>query len=159
MVRLSSTKREGSGILNFRWWKPFYSGVDGTPLSQLDVGILVEPNLVGRIIDWKPVSGRVTFLEEVQCALSEVPNTQSLILTGDFNAQVGVDVEKCNGVIGKNGSSDVNNNGMELLRFRANNGLSIMNTFFEQRRAQQYSWHRGACAHKSMIDLVIASSN
>ncbi|VDP10183.1 unnamed protein product [Soboliphyme baturini] len=47
-----------------------------------------------------------TFPEEVQSALSEVPNTESLILMGDFNAHVGVDAEKWNGVIGKNGPSD-----------------------------------------------------
>ncbi|VDP54612.1 unnamed protein product [Soboliphyme baturini] len=56
-----------------------------------------------------------TFLEEVQCALSEVSNTESLILMGDFNAHVGVDVEKWNGVIEKNGPSDLNSNGMKLL--------------------------------------------
>ncbi|VDP00591.1 unnamed protein product [Soboliphyme baturini] len=57
-----------------------------------------------------------TFLEEVQCVLSEVPNTESLILMGDCNAHVEVDAEKRNGVIGKNGPSDLNNNGMKLLR-------------------------------------------
>ncbi|VDP53138.1 unnamed protein product [Soboliphyme baturini] len=73
-------------------------------------------------IDWKPASGKMvifrlklqqaksmtlaqvyapnlkekceTLLDEAQCALSEVPNTESPILMGDFNAHVGVDVEK-----------------------------------------------------------------
>ncbi|VDP20445.1 unnamed protein product [Soboliphyme baturini] len=58
---------------------------------------------------------------------------------GEFNAHVGVDVEKWNGVIGKNGPSDLNNNGMKLTRFCANNGLSIMNTFFEHRKVPQYT--------------------
>ncbi|VDO94625.1 unnamed protein product, partial [Soboliphyme baturini] len=74
---------------------------------------------------------------------------------GDFNAHVGVDVEKWNGVIGKKGPSDLNNNGIMLLRFCANNGLSIMNTFFEHRTVHQYTWYREACAQKSMIDLII----
>ncbi|VDO80973.1 unnamed protein product [Soboliphyme baturini] len=110
--------------------------------AQAGVRVLVEPNIADRIIDWKPISGRVaygynlegeneTFLEEVQCALSEVPNTESLILMGDFNAHVGVDAEKWNGVIGRKGPSDLNNNGMKLLRFCANNGLSFMSTSFE----------------------------
>ncbi|VDP28022.1 unnamed protein product [Soboliphyme baturini] len=113
---------EGSGLLNLIGWKLFYSGVDITTRAQAGVGVLVEPNLADTIIDWKPVSGRVvilrlklqqaksmtlvqvyapkfegeyeTFLEEVQCTLSEVPNTESLILMGDFNAHVGVDAEK-----------------------------------------------------------------
>ncbi|VDP08816.1 unnamed protein product [Soboliphyme baturini] len=45
-----------------------------------------------------------------------MPNTESLILMGEFNAHVGVDAEKWNGVIGKDGPSDLNNNGMKLLR-------------------------------------------
>ncbi|VDP09220.1 unnamed protein product, partial [Soboliphyme baturini] len=94
-----------------------------------------------------------TFLKEVQCALSEVPNTESQILMGDFNAHVVVDAEKWNGVDKKNGPSNLNNNGMKLLRFRANNGLSIMSTFFKHRKVHQYIWYREACAQKSMIDL------
>ncbi|VDO99681.1 unnamed protein product [Soboliphyme baturini] len=48
------------------------------------------------------------FLEEVQCALSEVPKTEFFILFGDFNAHVGVDAEKWNGVIARNGPTDIN---------------------------------------------------
>ncbi|VDP17342.1 unnamed protein product, partial [Soboliphyme baturini] len=93
-----------------------------TTRAQAGVGVLVEPNLAGRIIDWKPISRRVvilrvklqqaksktlvqlcasnleaeyeTFLEEVQCGLSEVLNTESLKPIGDFNAHVGVDAGK-----------------------------------------------------------------
>ncbi|VDP03503.1 unnamed protein product [Soboliphyme baturini] len=70
-----------------------------------------------------------------------------------------VDNEKWNGAIGINGPSDLNNNGMKLLRFRANNGLSIVNTSFEHRKVHQYTWYRDACAQKSMIDLIIVSSD
>ncbi|VDP51763.1 unnamed protein product [Soboliphyme baturini] len=100
--------------------------VDNTAHAQVGVGVLAEHNLADRIIDSKPISGRVatnfhveyeTIPEEVQCALSEVPNTESLILMGDFNAHVGADAENWNGVTGKNGPSDLNNNGMKLLRF------------------------------------------
>ncbi|VDP11074.1 unnamed protein product [Soboliphyme baturini] len=64
-------------------------------LQQAKALILVqvyEPNLEGEYD---------TFLEEVQYALSEVPNTKFLILMGDFNAYVGLDAENWNGVIGK----------------------------------------------------------
>ncbi|VDP49011.1 unnamed protein product [Soboliphyme baturini] len=93
-----------------------------TTRAHAGVGVLVEPNTADRIIVWKPISARVVILrlklqqaksitlvqvyapnlegeyetlrEEVQCALSEVPNTEFLILMGDFNAHVGVDAEK-----------------------------------------------------------------
>ncbi|VDP47501.1 unnamed protein product, partial [Soboliphyme baturini] len=82
------------------------------------VVILVEPILVDRIIHWKPVNGWMAIvrlklqqvkaltlvqvyalnlerdyhavLDEVQCALFDVPNTESLILMDDFNAHVSV---------------------------------------------------------------------
>ncbi|VDP07185.1 unnamed protein product [Soboliphyme baturini] len=122
ILGLSSTKRPGFGLLNLNGWKLFYSGVDITTRTQAGVGVLVEPNLANRIIVWKPITGRVvilrlklqqansitlvqvyapnvegeyeTFLEEVQCALSEVPNTGSFILIGDLNSHVGVNAEK-----------------------------------------------------------------
>ncbi|VDO95998.1 unnamed protein product [Soboliphyme baturini] len=76
---------------------------------------------------------------------------------GDFNAHIGVDAGKWNGVIVKNGPRDLNNNGMKLLRFCANNGSFIMNTFFEHRGVHQGTWYREVCALKSMIDLTVGS--
>ncbi|VDP06399.1 unnamed protein product [Soboliphyme baturini] len=73
---------------------------------------------------------------------NEVPNTESLILMGDFNAHVGADTEKRKYVTGNSGPGDLNNNRMKLLRFCANNELSIMNTFFEHRSVLQYTWSR-----------------
>ncbi|VDO98656.1 unnamed protein product [Soboliphyme baturini] len=67
-------------------------------------------------------------------------NMESIMLIGDFNAHVRVDAEKWNGVTRKNSPSDLNNNGMKLLQFCANNGLSIMNTFIEHRRGNQNTW-------------------
>ncbi|VDO94162.1 unnamed protein product [Soboliphyme baturini] len=105
---------------------PSSKSVDITTRAQAGVGVLVEPSLSDRIIDWKPVSGRVvilrlklqqtksmtlvqvyapnlegeyeTFLEQVQWALYEMPNTPSLIIVGNFNAHIGVDAEKQNDV-------------------------------------------------------------
>ncbi|VDP24840.1 unnamed protein product [Soboliphyme baturini] len=154
--------------MNLNGWKLFYSGADIITRAHADVDALVEPNLACKITDCKAYQRKVyapnlrgdyeTFLEEVQCALSEAPNTEFLTLMGDFNAHVGVEAEKWNGVNRKNGTSDINNNGMKLLRFSANNRLSIMNTFYEHRKVHPYTWFREACAQKSMIDLIIVSS-
>ncbi|VDP29022.1 unnamed protein product [Soboliphyme baturini] len=84
-----------SGLLNLSGWKLFYSGVQITTRAEAGVDVPVEPNLADRIIDRKPISGKLyapnfeggyeTFGEEVRCALPEVPNAESLILMGDFN--------------------------------------------------------------------------
>ncbi|VDP00950.1 unnamed protein product [Soboliphyme baturini] len=59
IVELSSTKRQGSGLLNLSGWKLFCSGVDITTRAQAGVGVLVEPHLADRTTDLKPVSVRV----------------------------------------------------------------------------------------------------
>ncbi|VDP10357.1 unnamed protein product [Soboliphyme baturini] len=64
-----------------------------------------------------------------------------------------------NGVIRKNGPIDLSNNGIKLLRFCTNNGLSVMKTFFEHRKVHQDTWYHEACAQKTMVDLIIVSSD
>ncbi|VDP05103.1 unnamed protein product [Soboliphyme baturini] len=86
--------------------------------------------------------------------LSEVPNTEAHVLMGGFNADGGVDAEKWNGVIGKNGPSDLKNN-MIMLQFPVNNGQSNMITFFDRRKVHLYTWYRKVCSQKSMNDLTI----
>ncbi|VDP23013.1 unnamed protein product [Soboliphyme baturini] len=77
------------------------------------------------------LEGEYTFVEELQCALSKVPNTEAVTIMGNFNQHIGVDAEERNGVIGINGHCDLKNNHMKLLQFCAKNGLPIMNNFFE----------------------------
>ncbi|VDP27326.1 unnamed protein product [Soboliphyme baturini] len=65
IVGLSSMKRPGAGLLNLSHLsggKLFFSRVAITTCAQAGVGVLVEPNLADRIIDWKPISGTVVIL-------------------------------------------------------------------------------------------------
>ena len=57
------TKRKGSGtlILNKRW-QHFYSGVDPTLHAHAGEGILTNPRLAERIIEWRPIIERVAHL-------------------------------------------------------------------------------------------------
>ncbi|VDP07232.1 unnamed protein product [Soboliphyme baturini] len=100
-----------------------------------------------------------SFLEGVKCALYEVPPTESFILMGNFNYHVIADTQKRKGVMGKNGLSDLNNNGMNLFRLCAYNGLSVMSTFFEHRGVHHYYCHMEDHAKKSMVDLIMVHGN
>ncbi|VDP25733.1 unnamed protein product [Soboliphyme baturini] len=55
IIGLSSTKHQGSGILNYCGWKLFYSGVPITTCAQAGPGVLIEPNLADRIVEQKPI--------------------------------------------------------------------------------------------------------
>ncbi len=186
IVGLSSTKRRDSGIDDLNGWKLFYSGCDPTSHAMAGVGILTSTRLAEKIIDWIPVSMRIgilklridnkilnfvqvyapnreseyeSFLEELECSLESIPNSESLILLGDFNAHVGSDSETWKGVIGMNGEDSLNSNGSSLLHFCASNGLSIMNSYFRHKSVHKYTWYRDTLGQKSIIDFMIVSSD
>ena len=66
-------------------------------------------------------------LESLAGVLESAPNGDSFILLGDFNAHMGNDSVTWRGVIGRNGLSDLNPNGVLLLDFWASQRLSITN--------------------------------
>ena len=72
------------------------------------------------------------FLEEVEIALGKATSSESLVLFGDFNTHVGINIDNATwkGVIGQHGDPDINKNGKCLRQFCATNGECIMNTFF-----------------------------
>ena len=187
VVGISSTKRRGSGTVELNGgWKIFYSGVDAAMSAQAGVGLLVSPNIAECVVDWVPLGGRVcllklrlqerslcilqvyapnvesqyeAFLEEVGVALGKATSSESLVLSGDFNAHVGIDNATWKGFIGQHGDPDINKNGKCLLQFCATIGLCIMNTFFQHKRIHKYTWYRDSLGQRSLIDFCIVSAD
>ena len=78
---------------------------------------------------------------------------------GDFHAHVGTDTDTWKGVIGKHGVTGLNENGRYLMQLCCNNGLRIMNTFFQHREVHKSTWYRPSMDQKSLIDFCIVSSD
>ena len=99
----------------------------------------------------------VPFLDKVFGVLEDITETDSVVLTGDFNVHGGKDIQTWKGVIGKNGGSDSNTQGKLPLDFFAGGSFSIMNTFFPHKDIHKYTWYRlgDSATQKSLIDLLL----
>jgi len=71
------------------------------------------------------------FYAELHSIISSIDHKEKLIILGDFNARVGKDHDIWNGVLGKHGIGNCNDNGILLLSLCAEFQLTITNSLFQ----------------------------
>ena len=71
------------------------------------------------------------FYEQLVAELQRIPETDKLIVLGDFNARVGSDHRAWAGVVGRHGVGKINANGHRLLSLCSQNQLIVTNTILQ----------------------------
>ena len=95
------------------------------------------------------------FYESLNESIRRVPNSDKLILMGDFNARVGKDAGIWPEVIERHGVGRMNSNGLRLLTLCSELDLSITNTFFRLKNKHKTSWMHPRSRHWHLIDFII----
>ena len=95
------------------------------------------------------------FYEQLDKGNSSTPRSDKLVILGDFNARVGRDYNNWEGVLGRNGVGNVNDNGLMLLSKCAEHGLCITNTLFRMADKYKTTWMHPRSKHWHMIDFII----
>ena len=107
-----------------------------------------------------PAEVKEKFYDDLQAVISSVPSSDVLLVMGDFNTRVGcwsnsVSEPLWDGVQGNFGVGKINESSESLLSFCALNQLCVMNTMFEKKRIQQYTWHHAGTKNWHCIDYVL----
>ena len=78
-----------------------------------------------------------------------------VIIMGDYNAKVGE--ERHEDIVGPHGLGERNDRGEDLIGFCKEQGMVIMNTWFEQKRSARYTWTSPNGEIRNQIDFVLVN--
>ena len=99
---------------------------------------------------------RTAFYDQLQRTVTEVPDTDMLLVVGDFNARVGKTHRgDWHGVVGEHGTGVRNENGEALLTFCAVTGLLITNTCFRKAPQFRNTWRNPRTKAWHCIDYIL----
>lgn len=162
-----------------------YSGK--TDESTGGVAIMMSPDAMKCLVDWKPINDRIiiarfktkarhltflqvyapteqaspeekdTFYQQLDKACRDVRMGDIKILSGDLNAKVGSDNKNWEKVMGRHGIGNMNENGELFADFCVNQDLVIGGTIFQHRRIHKYTWISPDQKTRNQIDHIAIS--
>ena len=95
------------------------------------------------------------FCEELDPLIAAVPQSEKLLVLGDFNATVGTSQQTWDSIFGKHDIGNCNSNGLLLLKTCAAPDLVINNTIFRLPTRNKTSWMHPRSKHWHLNDYVI----
>lgn len=186
-IAVTETKKKGIGTKVIgNGHLLIYGGVLETENASGGVACLVRKDIVDKIHNWEYINQRLLKIlierernDILTIVIVYAPNedakaeeknkfwlqlqetiqdyTGKLIILGDFNARVGNQHEKWQGVIGNNGEATLNNNGKRFIEFCNDNNLIIANTFYNHKEIHKITREVPQRNEKSIIDYVVTT--
>ena len=159
----------------------FYSGGEK---REAGVGFMVDRRAARSVIAFQPISDRLAvltidgtvkthilsiyaptetspdtakddFYNQLQHTVDTIPQTELIILAGDFNAHVGADRSGWEQTLGRFGHGEINDNGLRLLSFAASNNLVVGNSQFQHPRKHQLTWRNPSGEDSAILDYIL----
>lgn len=96
------------------------------------------------------------FYDKLSEVVRAVPESENLLILGDFNARVGADSDSWQDCLGKHGVGKMNANGQRVLELCCQHGLAVTNTYFAGRFSHKVSWMHPRSKHWHQLDLALA---
>ena len=95
------------------------------------------------------------FYKKLQNVVDKTPRGEKLVILGDLNARVGNNNDGWKEVLGTHGEVTRNGNGKRLLEFCMANDTLIMNSWFQHKEIQKYTWENESQQRRSVIDYCL----
>ncbi|XP_049739840.1 craniofacial development protein 2-like [Elephas maximus indicus] len=178
---LGISKLKWTGIGHFESDNHMAHNAGNDNLKRNGVAFIIKRNISISILKYNPVSDRIISIHQVrpvnttiiqiytpttrakdeeiedfyqllQSEIDQTCNQDALIITSDWNAQVGNKEEES--VIGKYGLGDRNNATDQMIEFCKTNDFFIANTFFNQHKRQLCTWTLPDGTHRNQIDYI-----
>ena len=185
IMAIQEVRWGGQGQINKQKFSFLYSGEDKQ--GKNGVGFLVTRKLANKIIDFKPINGRSAYLrieakpfnlsliniyaptdvaegyekdrtyEMLENVLEQCPKQDTVIMLGDFNAQIGKE-DFVSNVAGKHTIHErTNDNGQRLCNLAATNGMIICSTKFKHDKNRKLTWISPDKKTVSQIDHILVA--
>ncbi|XP_073841391.1 uncharacterized protein [Musca autumnalis] len=95
-----------------------------------------------------------TFYNELTAVMNKVPQSDVLILSGDFNAKIGANNDDAKNIMGKHGMGSRNDNGELFVGFCQEFNLVIGGSLFPHKDIHKYTWTSPNGYTKNQIDHI-----
>lgn len=95
------------------------------------------------------------FYDHLEQILRRIPQSEYLVVLGDFNARVGRESDRWPHCVGGQGVGKLNANGQRVLELCSSMSLCVTNTYFANKLCRKTSWRHPRSGHWHQIDLIL----